>query len=67
MTFSISLLRVLRRTMGWNVFGESYASLFSLGIIIDVKCKDQKPRLIQLLAILIKFVIYLLSAARTLI
>ena len=52
--------------MRWNVFEESYASLFSLGIIIDVKCEDQKPKLIQVLAILIKFVIYLLSATKTL-
>jgi len=31
-TFSTSLLRVLRRTMGRNAFGLSYNDLFSLGM-----------------------------------
>jgi len=37
MTFSISLLIVLSRTIGLKAFEESYNSLLSLGIMIDVK------------------------------
>jgi len=45
-----------------KVLDESYTSLFGLGIIIDVNfltCKGQNLRLIQVLAMLTKFVIYL--------
>ena len=50
-------------------FGELYAGLFSLEIIIDVdflKYEGQNPRLIQTFAILTKLVIYLLLVIRTL-
>ena len=36
MTFSMSLLRVLRRTMGRKAFGLLYDGLFGLGMIIVV-------------------------------
>ena len=55
--------------MGQNVFRELYASLLGLEIIIDVeflKCKNQKPKSMYILVILMKFVIYLLSVTRTL-
>jgi len=36
MTFSMSLPRVLRRTIGWNALGVLYKDLLGLGIIIDI-------------------------------
>ena len=56
MTFSISLLTVLRRTIGLKALGESYDFLLGLGIMIVVdllKCEGQYPTLIQALAMLI--------------
>jgi len=44
MTFSISLLTVLRRIIGLKALGESYDFLLGLGIMIVVdllKCKGQ--------------------------
>jgi len=37
MTFSISLPKVLRRTMGLNAFGELYDILLGFGITIVVE------------------------------
>ena len=52
-----------------KVLDESYTSLFGLGIMIDVNfltCKSQNLRLIQVLAMLTKFVIYLSSVIKIL-
>ena len=49
-TFSISLPRVLRRTMGWKAFSWSYEDLLGLGMmIVDeiLKYSGQYPRLIH--------------------
>ena len=49
-TFSMSLPRVLRRTMGQKAFGWSYEDLLGLGIIIVdeiLKYSGQYPRLIH--------------------
>ena len=57
-TFSMSLPRVLRRTIGRNAFGLSYDCLFSLGMIIVVdilKWFGQCPRLMQAFAMLMTF------------
>ena len=54
---------MLKRIMGFKVFGELYTSLFGLEIVIDVnilKYKGQYPRLIYVLVILIMFEIHLL-------
>ena len=54
-TFSTSLPRVLRRTMGWNAFRLSYDVLFSLGmtIVMEVlKYLGQWPKLMQALVML---------------
>ena len=56
MTFPISLLTVLRRTIGLKALGESYDFLLDLGIMIVVdllKCEGQYPTLIQALVMLI--------------
>ena len=58
-TFSMSLPRVLSRTMGWKAFGWSYEVLLGLGMmIVDkiLKCLGQYPRLIHESAILIMLV-----------
>ena len=55
-TFSMSLPRVLRRTMGQKAFGWSYDNLFGLDMMIVVdllKYFGQCPRSIQVLAMLI--------------
>ena len=60
---------MLKRTIEQKVLSESYTSLFGLGIMIDVDfltCKGQNPRLIQVLAMLTKFVIYLSSVIKIL-
>lgn len=60
MTFSMSLLRVLR-TIGWKDLGELYDILFGFRIIIEIdtlKCNGQCPRLKQALVILIMKVKY---------
>ena len=52
-TFSMSLPRVLRRTMGWKAFGWLYDDLFGLGMMIVVdllKYFGQCPRSMQALA-----------------
>ena len=57
-TFSISLLRVFRRTMGWNAFRLSCDVLFGLGMttVVDIlKYLGQCPKLIQASAILMIF------------
>ena len=54
-TFSMSLLRVLRRTIGQNAFRLSYNVLFSLGMTIMVevlKYLGQWPKLMQASAML---------------
>jgi len=54
---------MLKRIMGFKVFGELYTSLFGLEIMIDVnilKYKGQYPRLIYVLVILMMFEIHLL-------
>ena len=56
MTFSMSLLTVLRRTIGLKALGESYDFLLGLGIttVVDLlKCEGQYPTSIQALAMLI--------------
>ena len=56
MTFSMSLLRVLRKTIRQNALGVSYEDLLGFGIIINIdflKWEDQCPKFIQALAILI--------------
>jgi len=56
MTFSISLLTVLRRTIGLKALEELYNFLLGLGImtVVDLlKCKSQYPTSIQALAMLI--------------
>ena len=58
MTFSMSLLSILNRTIGQTILSESYKVLLGLEIVIDInylKYKDQYPKLIHMLAILIKF------------
>ena len=55
-TFSMSLPRVLRRTIGQKAFGLSYDNLFGFGMttMVDtLKYLGQCPRLMQVLAILI--------------
>ena len=62
-TFSISLPRVFRRTIGQNVFGLSYDVLFGLGMmtVVDIlKYSGQYPKLIQASAILMIFERHLL-------
>ena len=57
MNFSISLPKVLRKTIGLNAFGELYDILLGFNIIIVVeilKWEDQKPRLKHEFTILIK-------------
>ena len=52
-TFSMSLLTVLRRTIGLNDLGKSYDFLFSLGMttVVDfLKCEGQYPNSIHALA-----------------
>ena len=54
-TFSMSLPRVFRRTIGWKAFGWSYDDLFDLGmtIVVDtLKYLGQWPNLMQELAML---------------
>ena len=54
-TFSMSLPRVLRRTIGQKVFGLSYVNLFGFGMttmVETLKYLGQYPRLMQALAIL---------------
>ena len=56
MTFSMSLLTVLRRTIGLKAFRELYDFLLGLGIMIVVdllKCESQYLTSIQALAMLI--------------
>ena len=56
MTFSMSLLTVLKRTIGLNVLGESYDFLFGLRMTIMVdflKYKGQYSNSIHVLVILI--------------
>ena len=56
MTFSMSLLTVLRRTIGLKTLKELYDFLLSLGIttIVDfLKCEGQYPTSIQVWAMLI--------------
>ena len=55
--------------MGQNILKVSYTGLLGLGIIIDVdflKWDSQYLRLIHKLAILTKFVIYLMLVTKTL-
>jgi len=57
MTFSISLPKVLRKTIGLNAFGELCDILLGFDIIIVVeilKWEDQKPKLKHEFTILIK-------------
>ena len=64
MTFSMSLPKVLRRTMGLNTFGESYNILldFSITIVVEIlKWEGQKPRLKHEFTILIMLCKYILS------
>ena len=68
MTFSINLLIILRKIISRKVLEVLYDELFSLGIIIDVdflKWVGQMLRLMQELAMLTKFVMYLLSLINT--
>ena len=54
-TFSTSLPRVFRRTIGQNAFGLSYDVLFGLGMMTVVeilKYLGQWPKLMQVLAML---------------
>ena len=56
MTFSMSSLTVLRRTIGLKALGESYDFLLGLGIttVVDLlKCEGQYPTSIQALVMLI--------------
>ena len=57
---------MLRRTIEQKFFGESYASLFCLGIIdVDlIKYEGQYLWLIYVLVILMKFKIYLSLVTR---
>ena len=62
-TFSISLPRVFRRTIGQNAFRLSYDVLFGLEMmtVVDIlKYLDQCPKLIQALAMLMIFERHLL-------
>ena len=55
-TFSISLLNIFSKMIGWNNLGESYDDLFGLWMIIevdDLKCNGKYPKFIQTLVILI--------------
>jgi len=68
MTFSISFLNMLR-TMEQKILSKLYTSLFGLRIMIDVnflKCEGQNLNLIQVLVILTKLVIHLLSVIKNL-
>ena len=56
MTFSMSLMRVLRRMIGQKDLGKLYNILFGFRIIIEIdtlKCNSQCPRLKQVLVMLI--------------
>jgi len=67
-TFLINLLTILRRTIGQKILGVLYNDLISLGMIIDIdflKWVSQTLRLMQKLAMLTKFVVYLLSLINT--
>jgi len=58
MTFLISFPMVLNRTMGLKDLEESYDSLLSLGMTMNIevlKCKDQWPNSKHILAMLIIF------------
>ena len=65
-TFSISLPRVLRRTMGWKAFGWSYKDLLGLGMmIVDeiLKYSGQYPRLMHesaMLTMLVRHELFLM-------
>ena len=54
--FLINLSSMFKSTIGQNNLGESYNDLLGLEIMINIdmlKCKDQYPRFIQVLAMLI--------------
>ena len=60
-TFSISLLSIFNSTIGLNIFGKSYEALLGLGMIMEdnvLKYDSQWPKLIHILAILVKFLRY---------
>ena len=68
-TFSISFLSTLRRTIKQNIFEELYTSFCGLEMMTDVeflKCEGQNPRSMQVFVILMKLVIYLSLVTRTL-
>ena len=51
----MSLLRMFKRTIGWNILGDLYKALWGLEMIIDdniLKCNGQCPKLMHVLAIL---------------
>ena len=62
--FSMSLLRVFKRTIGWNILGDFYKALWGLEMIIDddiLQCNGQCPKLMHVLAMLIKLLRQVLS------
>ena len=68
-TFSISFLSTLRRTIKQNIFEELYTSFCGLEMMTDVeflKCEGQKLKSIQVFVILTKLVMQLLSVTRIL-
>jgi len=69
MTFSMSLLSIFNITIGQIILGESYEVLLGLGLMIDIsylKYKGQYPKLIYVLAMLIKFFRHISSLTITL-
>ena len=69
MAFHISFPSMLRKMIEQKVLNKLYAGLFGLGIMINIdflKYKGQNLRLIQVLAMLMKLVIYLLSVIKIL-
>jgi len=62
--FSMSLLRVFKRTIGWNILGDLYKVLWGLEMIINddiLKCNGQCPKLMYVSAMLIKLLRQVLS------
>jgi len=58
MTFLISLLIMLSRTIGLKAFGKLYNSLLGLGIMMDIetlKYNGQWPKLMHISAMLMNF------------
>jgi len=62
-TFLMSFPKVFRRTIGQNIFKESYNTLLGLRIMIEddsLKWAGQYPNLIHILVLLIKLLKYFL-------